>query len=104
MLHLVSHIMNIYLTFFDLLRLVTGNAVISATQLPWFSLAKTTAEQSRQIINWPEGVPFAGEVSQTGQKKSGIKALTTASLTCLYQAFTNPATAPRVVPADRAGM
>ena len=36
---------------------VAGNAIISSTQLPWFSLAKSTAEQGRQIINWPEADP-----------------------------------------------
>ena len=85
--------------------LAKGNAVISASQLPWSDLAKITAEQGRQIVNWPEGVPFAGKDKQAGQlrKKSGIKALTTASLCVLYQAFRDPNTTLCVIPANRAG-
>lgn len=83
--------------------LAKSNAIISASQLPWSGLAKVTADQGRQIVNWPEGVPFAGEDKQMSRKKSGIKVLTTALLTILYQAFRDPNTTLHVIPANRAG-
>jgi hypothetical protein len=102
MRRLVSYTTSMHITIIHWFT-AAGNASISSTQLPWNNLAKTTAEQSRQIVNWPEGVPFPGEGIQQGQKKSGIKALSTAVLTRLYKASCDSETAPRVIHADREG-